>query len=581
MNHFNSDPFNGGPKPDIIIQELDIVTIILLWRNSVANALRRLMIAEVPTIGILPTLCFSIIQDNEPIAIDMVEIELNTSVLADEFIAHRLGLIPLDSMEAEKIKYTRECNCSQYCPNCSVELTLHAKCLQENQTLDVCSRDLQTSDPRVSPILKHEDDKGILIAKLRKGQELKVKCVAKKGVAKEHAKWSPCAAVAFEYDPHNKLRHTHYWLEEDEKREWPLGPNAREEPPLTEDEPFDYNATPNKFYFSVETVGSIKPEEIVMSALKRLQEKLGMLQIALADNTTEQLHLRQLQQRQQEQQEAQEQALLQPRYSKLRKHALGIQSCLDNPVSKNKDKEIFCLMAFKWMGIFNMAGTPSNNNKEAISETQNKVVKEEARSLSLSSSDPDNGLSALIPSSSVAISTFTAVQEVVGSSLNLIRSTTDLTMMTTTPIKKTTKKNPVLILPRPDSGEEKTDFVTDAEDTQFEPPIKEQRKSNESVSGQSSPTNDNERRFPCLICGHRFSRKYNMEQHMKTHDPNRRKDFACDFPGCTSTFTRRHDLKRHTRNIHVREINHQCEVCNKGFSRKDAWKRHIAACSKY
>ena len=84
------------------------------------------------------------------------------------------------------------------------------------------------------------------------------------GIAKEHAKWSPCSAVAFEYDPHNKLRHTSHWFEVDERAEWPLSENAKEEDPPLEDASFDYNAKPEKFYMEVETVGSVSPQEVIL-----------------------------------------------------------------------------------------------------------------------------------------------------------------------------------------------------------------------------------------------------------------------------------------------------------------------------
>ncbi len=104
---------------------------------SMANALRRVMIAEVPTI-----------------AIDLVEIEVNSTVLNDEFIAHRLGLIPLTSDRAMSMRFSRDCDACDgdgQCEFCSVEFHLRAKCM-DDQTLDVSSKDLISSDHTVVPV---------------------------------------------------------------------------------------------------------------------------------------------------------------------------------------------------------------------------------------------------------------------------------------------------------------------------------------------------------------------------------------------------------------------------------------------
>ena len=175
-----------------------------------ANSLRRVMLAEVPTM-----------------AIDLVEVEANTSSLPDEFLAHRLGLIALNSKDCEQMLYTRDCDCEGYCENCSISLTLQARCTG-NEIMRIYARDLvistQTPNDAIGrPVITDPEGQGPVIAKLRQNQELRLKCIAKKGIAKEHAKWAPTSSVGFEYDPHNKLKHLDLWYEEDPLKEWYAG----------------------------------------------------------------------------------------------------------------------------------------------------------------------------------------------------------------------------------------------------------------------------------------------------------------------------------------------------------------------
>jgi DNA-directed RNA polymerase II subunit RPB3 len=242
------------------------------------------MLAEVPTI-----------------AIDIVQIKANSSVLADEYLAHRLGLVPLSAKGIDDLVDYRDCNCDDWCENCSILLHLNAANRSSDQNLKVFARDLfadatvnrpsttaaadDDQPPLGHPVIMDPAGQGPLICQLRRGQELQIKCIARKGIAKEHAKWAPTAAIGFEYDPWNKLKHTTLWYETDPKLEWPEpAKNGEWEDPPQEGEPFNYNAEPDKFYIDLEGTGVMPPDEILHSGIKVLQNKLAGIIRDLSDD---------------------------------------------------------------------------------------------------------------------------------------------------------------------------------------------------------------------------------------------------------------------------------------------------------
>ena len=160
--------------------------------QSLSNALRRIMLAEVPTL-----------------AIDLVDIEENSSPLFDEFLAHRLGLIPIDSRAADRYQYSRDCSCATSCPNCTVRYTLDVFASDDGVT-EVTHLDIQAEGGSAVPLpvplwdrsLSAEQNraKAVLIAKLRKNQHLKLSMQAKKGIAKMHAKYMPSGTVSMRYE---------------------------------------------------------------------------------------------------------------------------------------------------------------------------------------------------------------------------------------------------------------------------------------------------------------------------------------------------------------------------------------------
>ena len=255
---------------------------------TIANTLRRIMIAEVPTM-----------------AIENVIINQNTSVIPDEVFAHRLGLIPIlaDANDFIEKKPEEEFNGQN-----SMKFTLKVECYTDKNgkiiNENVFSKDLifvpqdqqeqkfyNNQTKKYSIGLVHDD---ILLNKLAPGMEIDLECYCVKGIGRTHAKWSPvCTAY---YRLINKINIVEEISGEDAEELKQLCPkgvfvinkkgnvevgNVRDCTSCREcirQEKFknliELGKVADHYEFHIESVGMYKPESIFFRAIDVLKEKI-------------------------------------------------------------------------------------------------------------------------------------------------------------------------------------------------------------------------------------------------------------------------------------------------------------------
>ncbi|KAJ4980430.1 hypothetical protein NE237_031267 [Protea cynaroides] len=214
-NSFRLDAFSKRFRVEVIkLTEDDMEFDMIGIDPAIANAFRRILIADVPTM-----------------AIEKVLIANNTSVVQDEVLAHRLGLIPI-KVDPRLFEYMPENDT----PNerNTIVFKLHVKCKKGDPRLTVKTDQLKwlpngselliasentASNPASKPktytsftcsqdslpefsnnpiTLKHND---IIISKLGPGQEIELEAHAVKGIGKTHAKWSPVSTAWYRMLP--------------------------------------------------------------------------------------------------------------------------------------------------------------------------------------------------------------------------------------------------------------------------------------------------------------------------------------------------------------------------------------------
>jgi len=143
-----------------------------------ANALRRIMISEIPVL-----------------AIEDVDFYHNDSVLYNEVIASRLALIPL-VFDPDKFHFPREKHDEgKFCSMCEVVFVINKK-----GPGMIYAKDMKSSNEDVKPLYPDTP-----IVELFNDQKLKLEAYAHLGLGKDHAKFQ-AANASYKYVNNDKTK---------------------------------------------------------------------------------------------------------------------------------------------------------------------------------------------------------------------------------------------------------------------------------------------------------------------------------------------------------------------------------------
>lgn len=229
---------------DYLEFEVDNISI------SMANAIRRVALAEVETYAISEA------------GIKLLE---NTSPLHNEYISHRISLLPLNQSISNLDNY-RFYISKKHTKDVAIEN-------DQNSIMEITTDDVQVYDTKSDSWVDTNDifTDTLLITKLNVKQKLLGYFSASKGKALEHSRWQAVSTICYRYKVKKDLEGIEYdKVTLEEERDW-VKKN---------------NGDPSGFIFYLETCGVMPPREVINNSLVIVKNKLASFKEYIKTNSS-------------------------------------------------------------------------------------------------------------------------------------------------------------------------------------------------------------------------------------------------------------------------------------------------------